>query len=62
MIDEEGTCASCSNAALIALVALLVNEQWYRGRVIPQGQGYPLERSGLFPSNYVEKRFVIAGL
>ncbi|ORX35749.1 SH3 domain-containing protein [Kockovaella imperatae] len=32
-----------------------VNEQWYRGRVIPQGQQYPLERSGLFPSNYIEK-------
>ncbi|CAD6575714.1 MAG: hypothetical protein TREMPRED_001477 [Tremellales sp. Tagirdzhanova-0007] len=32
-----------------------VNEQWYRGRVVPQGQMYPLDRSGLFPSNYVEK-------
>ncbi|KAK1924104.1 SH3 domain-containing protein [Papiliotrema laurentii] len=32
-----------------------VNEQWYRGRVIPQGQQYPLDRGGLFPSNYIEK-------
>ncbi|GFZ46719.1 hypothetical protein JCM24511_03939 [Saitozyma sp. JCM 24511] len=32
-----------------------VNDQWYRGRVIPQGQSYPLERRGLFPSNYIEK-------
>ncbi|EIW70468.1 hypothetical protein TREMEDRAFT_68076 [Tremella mesenterica DSM 1558] len=32
-----------------------VNEQWYRGRVIPPGQSVPIERSGLFPSNYVEK-------
>lgn len=32
-----------------------VNEQWYRGRVIPGGNGVPLEKGGLFPSNYVEK-------
>ncbi|ORY32857.1 SH3 domain-containing protein [Naematelia encephala] len=32
-----------------------VNQQWFRGRVIPQGQWQPLDRSGLFPSNYVEK-------
>ncbi|WVQ80839.1 hypothetical protein IAT38_002946 [Cryptococcus sp. DSM 104549] len=32
-----------------------VNDQWYRGRVIPNGQQIPLPRSGLFPSNYVEK-------
>lgn len=32
-----------------------VNAQWYRGRVIPQGQSYPLERQALFPSNYIEK-------
>ncbi|OCF41898.1 hypothetical protein I317_04308 [Kwoniella heveanensis CBS 569] len=32
-----------------------VNEQWYRGRVIPQGHNAPLPRSGLFPSNYIEK-------
>ncbi|WVQ99539.1 hypothetical protein IAU59_006675 [Kwoniella sp. CBS 9459] len=32
-----------------------VNEQWYRGRVIPQGHNVPLLRSGLFPSNYIEK-------
>ena len=44
----------------IGLIISLVNEQWYRGRVVPQGQMYPLDRSGLFPSNYVEKRFVIA--
>ncbi|WVR06891.1 hypothetical protein IAU60_003927 [Kwoniella sp. DSM 27419] len=32
-----------------------VNEEWYRGRVIPQGQSVPLPRSGLFPSTYIEK-------
>ncbi|WWD15598.1 hypothetical protein CI109_100020 [Kwoniella shandongensis] len=32
-----------------------VNDQWYRGRVIPNGHNGPLPRSGLFPSNYVEK-------
>ncbi|WVF71327.1 hypothetical protein IAT40_006130 [Kwoniella sp. CBS 6097] len=32
-----------------------VNEQWYRGRVIPQGHNAPLPRSGLLPSNYIEK-------
>ncbi|KAL7421915.1 hypothetical protein Q5752_003687 [Cryptotrichosporon argae] len=32
-----------------------VNEQWSRGRVVPQGQVYPLDRAGLFPANYVEK-------
>ncbi|WVQ67500.1 uncharacterized protein L199_005700 [Kwoniella botswanensis] len=32
-----------------------VNEQWYRGRVIPKGHTVPLPRSGLFPSNYIEK-------
>ncbi|KAK4688822.1 LAS seventeen-binding protein 1/2, partial [Tremellales sp. Uapishka_1] len=33
-----------------------VNDQWFRGRVIPQGQSYPLPKSGLFPSTYVEKQ------
>ncbi|ODN94170.1 hypothetical protein L198_05021 [Cryptococcus wingfieldii CBS 7118] len=32
-----------------------VNDQWSRGRVIPNGHHAPLPRSGLFPSNYVEK-------
>ncbi|KAK8870109.1 hypothetical protein IAR55_000679 [Kwoniella newhampshirensis] len=32
-----------------------VNDQWYRGRVIPNGHNGPLPRSGLFPANYVEK-------
>ncbi|WWC89172.1 uncharacterized protein L201_004090 [Kwoniella dendrophila CBS 6074] len=32
-----------------------VNEQWYRGRVIPNGHTVPLPKSGLFPSNYIEK-------
>ncbi|WWC62137.1 uncharacterized protein I303_104728 [Kwoniella dejecticola CBS 10117] len=32
-----------------------VNEQWYRGRVIPNGHQVPIPRSGLFPSNYIEK-------
>ena len=32
-----------------------VNDQWFRGRVIPTGQHVPLERAGLFPSNYIEK-------
>jgi hypothetical protein len=31
-----------------------VNEQWYRGRVVPPGCA-PNEKGGLFPSNYVEK-------
>lgn len=32
-----------------------VNDQWFRGRVIPTGQHVPLGRAGLFPSNYIEK-------
>ncbi|WRT66527.1 uncharacterized protein IL334_003486 [Kwoniella shivajii] len=32
-----------------------VNDQWYRGRVQPNGHSVPLPRSGLFPSNYIEK-------
>jgi hypothetical protein len=32
-----------------------VNPQWSRGRVIPSGQAMPLEKGGLFPSNYIEK-------
>nr|XP_019011020.1 uncharacterized protein I206_04328 [Kwoniella pini CBS 10737]OCF49801.1 hypothetical protein I206_04328 [Kwoniella pini CBS 10737] len=32
-----------------------VNEQWYRGRVIPKGHTVALPRSGLFPSNYIER-------
>ncbi|XAO22554.1 hypothetical protein I312_101327 [Cryptococcus bacillisporus CA1280] len=32
-----------------------VNDQWSRGRVIPNGHSLPLPRSGLFPSNYVEQ-------
>ena len=36
-------------------ISWIVNEQWYRGRVIPPGQSVPLDRAGLFPSNYIEK-------
>ena len=48
VIDEEGRCWCVTRLKS-------VNEQWYRGRVIPSGQNYPLDRSGLFPANYTEK-------
>lgn len=48
IIDEEGECAQRSPRSS-------VNSQWFRGRVIPQGEHFPRDFCGLFPSNYVQK-------
>jgi hypothetical protein len=32
-----------------------VNDEWLRGRTIPKGRTAPLPKSGLFPSNYVQR-------
>lgn len=33
-----------------------INDEWMRGRTIPQGRSMPLAKQGLFPSNYVERQ------
>jgi hypothetical protein len=55
IVDEEGM-SKCDHRKLTA-----VNNQWYRGRVIPSGQQIPQDRSGLFPANYIEKESVYNG-
>ena len=47
IIDEEGECAHGRGSS--------VNSQWFRGRVIPQGEQFPRDFCGLFPSNYIQK-------
>ncbi|CAK9779446.1 hypothetical protein CC85DRAFT_289398 [Cutaneotrichosporon oleaginosum] len=32
-----------------------VNDEWLRGRTIPKGHSTPLPKSGLFPSNYIQR-------
>lgn len=33
-----------------------INDEWMRGRTIPQGRTIPLAKQGLFPANYVERQ------